>query len=133
MNYEVEIVVKPVPEWDSDNAAAFLLSKEDERSIRYYIRGLKKDLEEWKFEHNMWSKYHNDFWFKRAFNLTTETMLEKFYRLADLITFFEPELIAYEKILANHMLAVEYLHQDMTSLKKVNLKTIELTQKPLFE
>lgn len=130
---QVSIVVTPVKEWDVANAASFLLSRDQEDSIRLYIRGLKKDLEDWSFEHNMWSKYHNDFWFKRAFNLTTEAILEKFYRLADLITFFEPELKAYETILANHMMAVEVLNDDMTALRKVNLKTTELIQKPLFQ
>jgi len=120
-------------QWNPDNAAAFLLTRKEEMDIRYYINGLKKDLEDWSFEHNMWSKYHNHFWFKRATGISTEQMLEKFYRLADLITFFEPELKAYETILANHMLAVEYLNDDMTALRKINLKTTELKQKPLFE
>jgi hypothetical protein len=120
-------------QWNPDCAEAFLLSKKEEDNVRWYIRTLKADIEKWSFEHNMWGKYHDDFWFQRATGISKETMLENYFRLARLLTFFEPELEAYENILAYHMMAVQTLHESMTGLRKVDLQITELTQKPLFE
>lgn len=119
-------------EYNSDNPAAHLLSKDRIKQMLYGLQQWKVEKQDLEDKVWTWSKYGDRLWFHRLLRKTRSEFYEEQRRASIIINSLQEDIDLYERLLFLHDTALEALTNDLVALSKVNLSQVELIQASMF-